>query len=229
MKRELFYPSPALFNDPFDCVVDIAEDLPVPLLRAFARSHFSLENPELHGPALDQSAELWTRDMKTPEGLRRIVAGAQERVFKSGVVCLSAKPDVPLMWAHYAESHTGIALQFARSDSNFLRFAKAVHYVDKYETAPLDGSIVALAQRALFTKASFWAYEEEWRVFNLRFCNACRPLEPGALTGIVLGLRTEPKVEQEIRKVLRDAPDSIRLFRAERLSGHYSLIVRDVV
>ena len=186
-------------------------------------------NPDLRGAELEGLLDRWVADMQTPDGLRKIVASVQESVSNAGVVCLSARPDVPLMWAHYAEAHTGVALEFTRSDSNVLRYAKPVEYADSYVAAALDGDSVDLGQRILFTKASYWAYEQEWRVFNLRFCNACRPIEPGALTGLILGLRTGEQTEERIRDVLRTAPDEIRLYRAERAKGHFGLVVRDAV
>src|SRR5262249_27847691 len=47
------------------------------------------------------------------------------------IYCLSEKPDVPLLWAHYASSHTGICLEFDARRSPFTA-AKKVGYVSAY-------------------------------------------------------------------------------------------------
>jgi hypothetical protein len=87
-----------------------------------------------------------------------------------GVLCLSGSGKHPLMWAHYADSHTGALLEFDESAPCFNRqrapeddFGKLrrVWYSD---TRPsLRGSDDAFVALAL-TKALEWAYEQELRL-----------------------------------------------------------------
>jgi hypothetical protein len=46
-----------------------------------------------------------------------------------GVLCFSEKYDNILMWSHYAKSHTGLCVEFSRSQ--YLRFALKVQYVEE--------------------------------------------------------------------------------------------------
>ena len=78
--------------------------------------------------------------------------------------CFSERRDSLLMWAHYADSHKGICLQF-KYDSAKLpagSLFKKMHYSTHYPK--LDAArIVELEQTLLLTKSTDWMYEKEWR------------------------------------------------------------------
>lgn len=84
---------------------------------------------------------------------------------ESGVICFSESWQTVLMWAHYAEKHTGMVLGF---DVSVVESDK-VKYIDELLPSPLaDGSenwmTADIFKDTIQSKFSGWAYEKEWRL-----------------------------------------------------------------
>lgn len=77
------------------------------------------------------------------------------------IYCLSEKPDVPLMWGHYAGAHTGICLEFDARSAPFAA-ANKVKYVSAYPAF----DIITGGYEALVIKSADWSYEAEWRLIT---------------------------------------------------------------
>ncbi|MFZ4286920.1 DUF2971 domain-containing protein [Variovorax sp. HJSM1_2] len=104
--------------------------------------------------------------------------GAEERyVFKMlrdhwekslGVLCFGKHWKSPVMWAHYARSHTGVCLGFDVPDE----MPKQIIYEpERIKWAvdlakPIRGIDISLLEKVITTKYAQWAYEEEWRLFG---------------------------------------------------------------
>jgi len=84
-----------------------------------------------------------------------------------GILSLSENPDHPLMWSHYADSHKGICIEFDTS-SHYFSYAYQVYYEQHFPTVCVDTESPRnddkIAHIAILTKASFWSYEQEWRI-----------------------------------------------------------------
>jgi Protein of unknown function (DUF2971) len=84
-----------------------------------------------------------------------------------GLICLSKSWRNPLLWGHYAEKHTGIALGFEVSEN----LVAEVIYAKSPEVIPIDKRTdlprltEASVDRLLRTKFHDWKYEEEMRLF----------------------------------------------------------------
>lgn len=85
----------------------------------------------------------------------------------NGVICMSKTWESPLMWAHYGDSHKGIALGFDVPESTF----QEVEYVPERPTLESMGlrgvgdlTEVQMA-RLIKLKAKGWEYEQEHRAF----------------------------------------------------------------
>lgn len=85
-----------------------------------------------------------------------------------GFICLSETWRSPVMWAHYGDRHTGVALGFDVPE----RAAHKVDYrgeklKDLLGENPSLGSVSKeTLMRLVSTKAKAWSYEEERRVFE---------------------------------------------------------------
>lgn len=83
-----------------------------------------------------------------------------------GFICFGASWKSPVMWAHYAEKHTGVALGFDVPNE----LASKVDYTDKKIQVPLGahltnhGLTAELLTQIRKTKATDWEYEHEYRV-----------------------------------------------------------------
>jgi hypothetical protein len=83
-----------------------------------------------------------------------------------GVICFGAKWASPVMWAHYADKHFGIALGFDVSDHLLTK----MQYTDTKISVPFGphlpkhGLSEELLTKIRRTKATDWGYEREYRV-----------------------------------------------------------------
>lgn len=84
---------------------------------------------------------------------------------KFGLVCLSARFDDPVQWAHYADSHRGICLGFEVTAPDLIK----VEYINS-RTPPaayresLDLPLPEFLRQTLSKKFKHWQYEEEHRI-----------------------------------------------------------------
>ena len=105
------------------------------------------------------------------------LGGAEERfIFKKlrdhwekslGVICFGKHWKSPVMWAHYAQSHTGVCLGFDVPDD---KPRQVVYEPERINWAvdlakPIRGVDTSLLEKVITTKYAQWAYEEEWRLF----------------------------------------------------------------
>lgn len=99
---------------------------------------------------------------------------------KIGILCLTqAETIMPanfLMWAHYAESHQGIVIEF-KPDSEFIKNSSPVHYVPRRPI--IDAKLLYeneyVAIEDLYFKSDIWSYENEIRI--TKALSECHKLE----------------------------------------------------
>jgi hypothetical protein len=85
----------------------------------------------------------------------------------NGIISFSKNWNEPLMWAHYAKSHTGIALGFEVTD----KFLTHMNYITDRITPPPDvdtnkESMRTLERLIYESKHKNWQYEEEARLIR---------------------------------------------------------------
>lgn len=103
----------------------------------------------------DKSVRAWARKF------RKIASD------NNGIISFSKKWSEPLMWAHYAESHSGMAIGFDVSD----HLLSHINYISEKITPPLDvdtnkESMRQLVNLLLTAKHKNWKYEEEVRLLR---------------------------------------------------------------
>ena len=84
--------------------------------------------------------------------------------FKCRVMCLTEKFNNPLMWAHYADSHTGFCAGYSRAQIEACsdRLEKIVYKQNPTEI-DVNNMKIEDVENLLFVKSEAWKYEEEWR------------------------------------------------------------------
>ncbi len=97
---------------------------------------------------------------------RAVFRKAREDLNKDkGLICFSKKWKSPLLWGHYAEKHTGIALGFDIPDELLMPVIYADKLIeisfDKNTGRPSKGIVDQLVR----TKFMDWKYEDEVRLF----------------------------------------------------------------
>lgn len=116
---------------------------------------------------LNDPFELLSVDI-TDQVLRPGLRAHKEKLnVSTGLICLSRSWSNPLMWGHYAEKHTGMALGFEVHDGLPVEVIYA-KYPTKLRKDPKTGHFQIneeFVNRLLITKFFDWHYEEEWRIF----------------------------------------------------------------
>lgn len=172
----------------------------------------------LHNKA--EYASLLKRADEIYEG---VVSKIEKIKDKARISCFSARNDSILMWSHYADSHTGVCLEF-EEDRKF--FKKVLYSDDKHYFELYDISSICLAHhftktpmtfqeeqyadkmlKPFYTKSTDWSYEKEIRCV----LSNDEPNTPGYIyddnkcfltmniTKVLIGTRANPK---EINRLL---------------------------
>lgn len=181
---------------------------------------------------LNDPFELLSFNMTDPD-VRYVMKFLRDHwVEKIGIICMGKHWRSPLMWAHYAENHTGVCLGFDVPDG----MAREIHYSNDREKIILDmakelrGIDEKILEKAISTKYSQWSYEEEWRLFsNLTEkdpVNGCYYLPFGpmiSLREVIVGARCKAPVGS-FRKIIGKANNMITVTKARAAFDTFTMV-----
>ena len=173
---------------------------------------------------------------------------------QSHVLCLSSKISESSMWGHYAAAHKGACVAFdlplCFSSDKFAKQNGLPITIRSYSigelktTSPLLFKVHYLQTRPLFnhrnilsttyllisSKGQGWSSESEYRIIadnslykeseEISVFKGFRKY----LSGIILGLNTPPKTEQEIRDLVAQSKLDLPIIRASLHLTDYSII-----
>jgi hypothetical protein len=245
---KMYFPSPADFNDPFDCKARV--------------TYGSRRQRRLHAQDLIRER---LRNLPKPERQRLLKRGAKIEAYQKsyegflkrlheqvGVLSFSEKGDNVLMWSHYAAKHTGLCVEFKHS--GYMNFALQVGYTQEYPTLdylravkdmkqPLEARYVI--DRLYLTKAEDWKYEREWRLMALAapIHYVTSPRVPRELvyggkglhefpteltTRVILGCRMPDNDKEQVKGWVRSGPAKPTLWQAREADGFFRLDFVDI-
>ncbi|MDR8763971.1 DUF2971 domain-containing protein [Burkholderia multivorans] len=230
--RIIHMSQPSTFNDPWDCrpwfdisILDDPNEREQHLQWLMRTANVQPEDEqELRTNALLMEATI----AQIRDGQPRAIDD-QYRLY-----CLLPDPMHPLMWAHYGDSHRGIALEFDTSADQIM-WAYRVYYRSEYPTIRMyeDDNNANLVP--IFTKSDVWAYENEYRMIAeerqqprmnmLATQGSSLRLARGALVGVVLGCQCD---EDRALALLDQYGRDLRVRRAKRRMDRYSLTLETI-
>lgn len=157
------------------------------------------------------------------------------------------------MWSHYADNHRGVCIEFD-SESDVFMFASPVRYTEELPVIVRpDDSSEEMLNKAFFTKAKCWEYEQEWRVFKRNLsvdekrqtAKECHQFSeegqrilvdqsgPGvytfskdAIRSVTLGLQATSQQQEQLLVWIQEAGLRIHVYKAEATSAQYRLTRR---
>ena len=197
---EIYYASPASFNDPFDCNMPPVESFDPSFVRyliAARSAKTDADRQEVYwkfdapGSLTHAERDKLQLDLSQNEHVefKDMLGDIQKKVNESGVITFSVKNDSTLMWSHYADYHRGACLMFSSKEWPTMRPSLyPVTYRVKRLPLRLDRRSFddgQLFQAVILTKAQPWCYEQEWRVLG-KSCGSFS-FPPEALVGIIFG------------------------------------------
>ncbi|MBB6249162.1 DUF2971 domain-containing protein [Rhodanobacter sp. A1T4] len=228
LNNELFAATSDTFNDPFDAQADYRIEQQRDALRELVYRYLRSQGAPDHlarslvaDALLDDSAAL-TASIK---------ASHQQLLQQLGVCCLSETATDPLLWAHYAQDHCGIAVQYRPSLDPMSLQPHLVHYNAVY---PIIENFFDREKRDIFSpllrKSPSWAYEREWRILRPNAPNRAFQVRPEALTAVLLGMRISDGDREYIRGLVGERNKRYELktlvFQAEAAVGEYRVRMR---
>lgn len=190
-----WFSCPSSFNDPFDCAVNLDSS------RLEDNVKHALDDLKIDIDTIPKELRrVKSTDIEAFESFRSSISKMFQ---KCGILSLSEINNDILMWAHYANSHTGFAIEYERTSENKLgKDAQPVIYTSKIpsltgrDICTRGGKFDAL----WLTKSKHWCYEKEWRVLNTEGNKAFT--FPCKIKSIIFGMRMTPEDRWTIRKIL---------------------------
>jgi hypothetical protein len=232
LNHRLFAADPRSFNDPFDCVAHYSFDATETERIDRAVAWLRKKNPSIGDDEARRHAPVLCREVEA-NGPARFRSHVEEDL---GVVSLAATVDNLLLWAHYASSHTGIAIEFHASDLTHGKFfgdALPVAYqvdlpvVDVYRDEPTDQ-----VRKILLTKSEDWAYEREWRItVTNRSAQTYVCFDPRLVHAVYLGCKIADDKRDIVRQWLSDRSCSPapKILQARQSDTQYGLVFDELV
>lgn len=214
--KELFFPSPDKFNDPFDCKIPIRYD-------DFTKNEFirywiavyRRDFPKARDYEIRKMVKTFYNQFRSPDG-RKKLAQYQEVTIKKmrsvdiGVFSLTANLNRILSWSHYADSHKGFCVgfhtlnmkAFLKKHGPFLDlrsvdYTKEYPFINAYKTSDEE-----IANKIVWTKSMDWKYEHEYRVLWLNGANKSLRIPDGIIRRVVLGCQVNPTDKAEMISIL---------------------------
>ncbi len=227
LKEELFFASPAMFNDPFDSKVMHTFEGTLEQKKKYLSQ---LLEDKLRGIRKKKKWDIINKALK--EGFFEKyydghIARMQQSIDEYGIVSFSRKPDDLLMFAYYARDHSGYCLKYRRLAGNVLSMAREIVYEERYPRFSLFNfeptKMGALGDKILFTKASCWKHEDEWRIsFTGPGRRVVKSLQP-ILEGIILGCKMKSNKRNEILALNKRRARPVALFEARKKKFEFAL------
>lgn len=235
INRRLYFAAPGEFNDPFDskpkfsllfCKKDPEED--------WRRYFFILAKNQYPGISDDEVRK--HADGAILRGLHRDrgwLLEADEEIKKAlaqhsrsiRICCFSKSPRNATMWAHYADNHKGVVLQFKKSglldDDGTYKGFDVEYYrrpipLQRYVRAMEEtekGDNKAFGRLIYCSKSHEWASEDEVRILSQE-THLTYPEE--MLTGILLGSDSPSHSLDMLYTVLSTWPLRPKIFKEDR-------------
>jgi hypothetical protein len=222
------------FNDPWDCRVHYRVPT-TPEERARVIAYFTEVHRKHHPEISEAKRALDAYELKSnPSKLEATFVQMNKDMYELicnqyRLYCLTEKPDSPLMWGHYAGSHTGICLEFDARGAPFAHASKV-----KYRTTYPARDIVTTDVEFFITKSQDWSYEAEWRLIaeeraaarstlTIKTDNDFLTLPPAVLKSVTIGSLADESSGRQIEHLVRSNAAGVIVRQATLAPDRYEL------
>lgn len=240
--NELFFSSPANFNDPFDSRIPIRYDIGTQeQIVAWWTDRLSRLHPEIpEEERIGMANDFYNQGtFRTDEGIQKARQVAENfATTQIGVCALSTDFRNLLLWSHYARSHTGFAVglnsvklkAFCRRRLNEHQDLIAPAPVNYDPTYPVinayTNSLFERLKGQLLTKAVDWKYETEYRLIRKDGLNTTLPLEDAIIERVILGCQASEVLREIVIAVLTKRKYKPYLYEATVSKSSFKLEFR---
>ena len=224
--NEIYFAAPKDFNDPFDSVRRFIYPTSPTERERLLKAGVRLSLPGLPTGVADLQVRGSVRTGDDIPHMEKICDQLTHEMQQSNAVfCMTEKKDNILMWAHYADQHTGFCLEF-RTDNPFFSRVRPVIYsrcLPKQDFVEFLTADIARLPLYLVTTAEDWAYENEWRLADPGSDPGPRKYPREALTGVILGCRMHEKNRKQIKHWCKEREPRPTLYEAKEKRSEFGL------
>jgi DUF2971 family protein len=228
---QIFFPCVADFNDPFDCKTSFTFRGPRRTRERYERELIKEKAPHLSRNQRHQMAKVGASERTYRIANDKLMKRIEKQ---AAILSLSEKYDNLLMWAHYADKHAGLCVEF-ECQGDLRTSAMRVRYSEQYpeldvgevERAREKGGLAAaeterrVVELMYLTKSKDWEYEREWRVLDLKG-RGLRSANLWRITRVILGCRM-PRADKDKLKSWIQRPVAPTILQAQVDTRAYRL------
>ncbi|MCW5237580.1 DUF2971 domain-containing protein [Verminephrobacter eiseniae] len=147
---------------------------------------------------------------------------------RAGVFCASQDPRNGPMWAHYADDHRGICIQYDTAEDELFLLAQQVLYRPQLPTMMMPSDPDNPPDYYRY-KSPEWEYEREWRVVIPRNSSLSVTVRSLTISGVIFGAHANSmtvKVVSELRaeRVALGKP-AFKLYQAKPHDDRYGIAI----
>lgn len=165
-------------------------------------------------------------------------------------VCLSENNNITPMWAHYADNHTGVCIEYDIFNSRLFENCHPILYIKHADFTEDINKIddnkrnkLKLLEEPFLKKSYDWSYENEWRVllnkkrlsmvskrydlsnFIIKRNDLCFIKFPKP-SAVYIGLKISQSDEKEIKKICQNR--GIKVYKMKKDESKYNLTYEEV-
>lgn len=224
------FTDPREFNDPFDCMPSYSSESAMQLIET--KKEIAKKAAKAMG--LSPAQRIMSKG-KMAANLRNAVNDGhwQDSIRRDvGVCSLTTKPCNLLMWAHYANNHTGLIAEFKNeipSNPGLTEEYLVAFHVSYQDTKPVIDLDKSDFNHDLLIKGMDWKYEDEIRCLDVTRKAGIYNYRRELLESIILGCRFDPQklieVRELIEKVNREFGLKIKLYMAEMVKDKFKVFI----
>ncbi|MBP3441248.1 MAG: DUF2971 domain-containing protein [Clostridia bacterium] len=231
--NKMWYSAACNFNDVFDCDIYIDEEKILNSMLLIATNNKGAR----------RGSQIW---LQLKQALSKELPSLEETLnsLKStmGISCLSEINDSLLMWAHYANNHKGICVEYNLMEINKkLGFSPVPIIYSENKVAFntfsqdfSDDDATTVLIKSITSKSPEWSYEKEWRIIrdNAACGNNWNDVTKGALldmiqpSSIILGCMATPEFENVVHEHCK--ANHINLYKMEKDKSCYNLTKKTI-
>jgi hypothetical protein len=222
IEGEIYFANPLDFNDPFDCPTYASlkgrDDDVLAVLEQMSKQRF----PEMSDVDVRADArKRLLRYQQDSDFQREFEAQTlSDHHASRGVFCLSEECVSIPMWAHYADQHRGICLEFdlrriqqAFPPTSKVKYPPAVNAYNAMDTFLSSDEVAVMSlSQSFLTKAPEWEYEQEWRIISDSVGTKNFPKD--CLISVILGCRAPKECEELVVSWMRERQTPFAIRRA---------------
>ncbi|MGZ8191312.1 MAG: DUF2971 domain-containing protein [Methylococcaceae bacterium] len=229
---------PKHFNDPFDCHPEVDVEA---MTKSTSEDDAFFKRMAIR---LNLSPEQMDEEKpKLIENLARQFFSNFSEIINAniGICCLSRNPLNLLMWAHYANNHTGFVIEFSiphisqsswtsTEDIDSLNSFPVVYKKEK--PIIVTGKASKSFKEYFLTKSIDWEYEQEERVIDFIRGEGIHPYNrKQILKSVIAGMRMSDgdftELKNTVDNINKEHEMNVTVHKAEPVSGDFSLFVKN--